>query len=230
MEKIGGFRDTTMPSLAAWLDIAAIQDLVHRERHWRDREDWDAMRSAYTDDARLRVTWFQGTIDEYVEGSRNPTWDTSSALSKHRLSPSVVTRDGDRALVETSALVELRVEVDALLVDVVVSVRLFSRVVRTASGWKLASLDAIYEKDAMTAVYPRDRLAISRQDTAAYRRSYQFLAYGGRGQLPDDIPGDDRPDLVAAPRCGQALGGGGSAYRPPRTAWVSAIRWSSVPR
>jgi hypothetical protein len=39
----------------------------------------------------------------------------------------------------------------------------------------------------LTPVYPADQLAISRKDTAAYRRSYQFLAYGGRGQLPDDI-------------------------------------------
>ncbi|MFB9628708.1 hypothetical protein [Nonomuraea helvata] len=93
---------------------------------------------------------------------------------------------------------ELRVEVDGVLVDVVISVRLLSRVVRTASGWKLASLDAIYEKDAMAPVYPADRLAISRQDTAPYRRSYQFLTYSARGHLPADIPGDDRPDLVAA--------------------------------
>jgi len=47
-------------------------------------------------------------------------------------------------------------------------------------------------------VYPADRLAISAGDTAPYRRSYQFLAYGARGHLPGDVPGDDRPDLVSA--------------------------------
>jgi hypothetical protein len=181
----------------AWFDVVAIQDLVSRERYWRDREDWEAMRSAYTDEARVRVTWFEGSVDEYIEGSRNPDWDTS-AVSKHRLSPSVVTVHADRALAETSALVELRLEVDGVLVDAVVSVRLLSRVARTPLGWKLASMDAIYEKDVMTPVYPADRLAISKDDTVPYRRSYQFLAYGGRGHLPDDIPGDDRPELTAA--------------------------------
>jgi len=63
---------------------------------------------------------------------------------------------------------------------------------------KLASMDAIYEKDVMRPVYPADRLAVSAADTAPHRRSYLFLAHGARGYLPDDIPGDDRPELVAA--------------------------------
>ncbi|WP_405166397.1 nuclear transport factor 2 family protein [Nocardia sp. NBC_01499] len=186
-----------MLSEAAWFDIVTIQDLVSRERYWRDREDWDAMRSAYTDDAQIRVTWFEGSIDDYIEGSRNPSWDAAS-WSKHRLSPSVVTVDGDRALAETSALVELRVEFNDTLIDLIISVRLLSRIARTPRGWKLASMDAIYEKDVVTPVYPADRLAISAVDTAPYRRSYQFLAYGGQGQLPEDIPGDDKPELVDA--------------------------------
>jgi hypothetical protein len=188
----------TMLTEPDWLDMTAIADLVHRERLWRDRDDWDAMRSAYTDDARLRVTWFEGTIEEYIHQSRNPVWDTASSQSKHRLSPTVVTLDGDRALAETTALVELRVEVDGVLVDLVISVRLLSRVVRTAEGWKLASLDAIYEKDTVIPVHPADRLTVSRHDTARYRSSYRFLAYSAGGHLPDDIPGDDRPDLVTA--------------------------------
>jgi len=138
---------------SAWPDVAAIQDLVCRERHWRDREDWDAMRAAYTDDAQVRVTWFEGSIDDYVQSSCNPAWDTSS-LSRHRLSPVVVSVHGDRALAETPALVELRL--------------------RSTASW------------------------LSAGDTAPYRRSYQFLAYGARGHLPGDIPGDDRPDLVSA--------------------------------
>jgi hypothetical protein len=180
------------------LDIAVIQDLVYRERAHRDRDDWIAMRSAYIADARVRVTWFDGTIDEYVEASRNPEWDASQSQSTHRLSPSVVTVVGDRAVAETPARVELRLTVDGVLVDLIASVRLISRVVRAAEGWKLASMDAIYEKDSITPVYPGDRLHITAEQTAAYRPSYRFLAYGAHGHLPDDIPGDDRPDLVNA--------------------------------
>lgn len=180
------------------LDIAAIQNLVCCERAYRDRDDWTAMRSAYTADARVRVTWFAGTIDEYVEQSRSPTWDASQSQSTHRLSPSIVTVVGDRAVAETPARVELRLTVDDVLVDLIASVRLISRVVRTHDGWKLASMDAIYEKDSITPVHPGDRLHITADQTAAYRPSYRFLAYGANGHLPDDIPGDDRPDLVTA--------------------------------
>lgn len=178
-------------------DVAVIQDLVIRERYWRDRANWDAMRSAYTDDAQVRVTWFQGSIDEYIDSSRNPPWEDTS-LSTHRLSPTVVTVAGDRALAETPALIELRLDVDDVLVDLTISVRLLSRVARTSDGWRLASMDAIYEKDAIQPVHPADRLAISAADTVGYRRAYQFLGYGARGRLPGDIPGDDRPDLTAA--------------------------------
>jgi hypothetical protein len=180
------------------LDLAAIQDLVQRERAHRDREDWTAMRMAYTAAARVRVTWFDGTIDDYVEQSRHPQWDASQSQSTHRLSPSVVTVVGDRAVAETPARVELRLTVDEVLVDLVASVRLLSRVARTADGWKLASMDAIYEKDSIAPVHPGDRLDITAEQTAGYRPSYRFLAYGARGHLPDDIPGDDRPDLTKA--------------------------------
>lgn len=155
------------------------------------------MRSAYVDDAQVRVTWFSGTIDEYVEDSRQPSWDPAS-LAKHRLSPPLVTVRGDRALAETSTVVELRLSGAGTPFDAEISVRLLSRVLRTDAGWKLASMDAIYEKDAVRPVYPADTLQITAADTAQYRRAYQFLAFGGAGRLPDDIPGDDRPDLVDA--------------------------------
>lgn len=155
------------------------------------------MRSAYTDDAQIRVTWFAGTIDEYVEDSRQPSWDPSS-ITKHRVSLPLVTLRGDRALAETSTVVELRLSGAGTPFDAEISVRLLSRVVRTEDGWKLASMDAIYEKDALRPVYPADTLQITAEDTAPYRRSYQFLAFGGAGRLPEDIPGDDRPELVEA--------------------------------
>jgi hypothetical protein len=63
----------------------------------------------------------------------------------------VVSVHRNGALAETPALVELRLEVDGVLADVIISVRLLSRVARTPQGWKLASIDAIYEKDVMRA-------------------------------------------------------------------------------
>lgn len=183
--------------LQRWVDVVAIQDLVCRERHWRDREEWERMRRSYTDDARITVTWFSGTIDEYVEDSRRPSWDPSSVVN-HRLSPPMVTLNRNRALAETSTVVELRLSGTGVPFDAEISVRLVSRVRRTETGWKLASMDAIYEKDVFRPVYPADTLQITAEDTALFRRSYQFLAFGGNGRLPEDIPGDDRPELVDA--------------------------------
>ena len=174
-------------------EVAAVSQLVSQERAWRDRGEWDKMRSAYLDDAEIRVTWFAGNVDDFIAGSRR--W--SGALTKHRLSPPLVTVRGDRAIAETSVCLELRTEFDGVLIDLVSSVRLISRVSKTRSGWKLASMDAIYEKDQLAPVNPADTLVIDTETLSRYRSSYKFLAYCGRGSLPDDIPGDDRPDLTA---------------------------------
>jgi hypothetical protein len=183
----------TKAAAEPWADVVALDHLVRHERQCRDRGDWEGMRAAYTADAHIRVTWFTGGIDEFIAGSRR--W--SEALTKHRLAPPVITVRGDRAVTETSVQLELRLEFARVLVDLVSSVRLLCRAVRTPGGWKLASMDAIYEKDQLTPVDPTQQLTIDQDDLAQHRPSYRFLAYCGGGSLPTDIPGDDRPDLTA---------------------------------
>jgi hypothetical protein len=173
---------------------AEVARLVELERHFRDRGDWSRMRAAYIDGARIRVTWFRGEIDDFV--ARSQLW--GSAVSKHRLANPLVCVAGARALAETSAQVEIRTEAEGVALDITASCRLLSRVVRTEDGWRLASLDAIYEKDAISTVVPGERLAIDRARLNGQRASYRYLAYFTRGAVPDDLPGDDRPESVAA--------------------------------
>ncbi|MDB4972546.1 MAG: hypothetical protein JWN48_887 [Myxococcaceae bacterium] len=172
----------------------AIARLVQEERHWRDLGQWDRMRQAYVDHATIRVTWFHGEIDAFIAGSKQ----LRGAQSKHRLSPTLISVRGDRALAESSAAIELRFPVEGVLADITSSCRLLSRVLRTPQGWRLASLDAIYEKDFIASVLPGERLAMDMDRLRSLRPAYRFLAYVSGRPIPDDLPGDDRPELTKA--------------------------------
>ncbi|MDB4987930.1 MAG: hypothetical protein JWN04_3108 [Myxococcaceae bacterium] len=171
-----------------------IARLVQEERHWRDLGQWDRMRQAYVDHASIRVTWFHGEIDAFIAGSKQ----LRGAQSKHRLSPTIVSVKGDRALAESSAAIELRFPVEGVLADITSSCRLLSRVLRTPQGWRLVSLDAIYEKDFIAPVLPGERLTMDTDRLSSLRPSYRFLAYVSGRPIPDDLPGDDRPELTKA--------------------------------
>jgi hypothetical protein len=70
---------------------------------------------------------------------------------------------------------------------------------RTPDGWRLASFDGIYGKDAITPVDPSEQLPFDYAELRRLRPSYRVWAYtlGRRGyDVSQDIPADDRPELL----------------------------------
>ncbi|WP_328604357.1 nuclear transport factor 2 family protein [Amycolatopsis sp. NBC_00345] len=176
-------------------DITQITQLVLHERQGRDRGWWDQMRSCFTDDATVRLSWFRGSGAGFVAESEKMAARGDTAA--HRLSPPVVHCHGDRALVELPAVIEMRTDLDGTQVDLASAARLCYRVERRDGRWLLASLDPVYERDSLAAAHPGVQLAVGPQDIAAYRPSYRFLSYvlSSRGYtIGDDLYGDDRPD------------------------------------
>lgn len=178
-------------------DVAAISQLVYLERLWRDTAQWEKMHTTFHRDSIVRLTWFQGSGAEFVEASK--AYKRTGRVSKHRLAPSVVSVNGDRGIVETTAMIEIRSKVGDIEVDIATSGRLYSRVIKEDGIWRLLTLDVIYEKDMISSVYPSDQLQIDKEELKKYRPSYQYLSYSQRlvGRTTDpNLPGDDRPDTV----------------------------------
>lgn len=165
---------------------------VARERLARDRADWDTMAQSFHADSRVRLAWFDGTGHDFVEASR-----IRPGFVRHRLSPSVVSVSGDRAVAETPVSVESRTLHAGVEVDLNVSCRYVNRLALVDGEWLLTSVDCICERDEMRPVDPGQRLEIDERRLATYRPSYRFLAYQASsvgGHVSDDLPGDDQPD------------------------------------
>ena len=180
-------------------DKQAIIELVRIERFWRDRAEWDRLAACYTEDSHVRTTWFDGTGKEFATASREMA--ERGRLSTHLITPTWIRIQGDRALSESLMEIHNRSTLEGIEVDTIMYGRFFSRLVRTAQGWRLASFDGIYHKDVIAPVNPADKVPIDWAELRRFRPSYRIWAYmiSRRGYtVTEDELGDDRPDLLQA--------------------------------
>lgn len=192
---------STEEALRELTDKLEIMELVGSERLWRDTGQWDKLAKAYTDDARVKTTWFDGTAKEFLANSRGRSQLVGEM--KHPIVPIYVQIVGDRALVESRAQIQNRSQIKSVWLDLTQHVRFVSRVRRTPDSWRLESLEGIYEKGTVSPVNPDERLPFewSEVESAVDRPSYQLWAWlmGYRGHKVDaDLLGDDRPDELRA--------------------------------
>jgi len=186
--------------LQALLDREELFDLVRRERFARDQQRFDVMEACFHADAYIRTSWYDGRGGKaYVEATRK--WMEKSSTGKHWVFPALATIVGDRATVESPAMIFNRLDVDGTEVDYYVFCRFFSRAVRQDKAWKLMSFEVLFERDALYPVNAGEALAIDPRALGALRPSYRFLSYiqSKRGvTVNPDLLGDDRPDRLAA--------------------------------
>lgn len=186
--------------LMALADREEVIDLARRERFARDRQDFATMRDCFHSEAVIRTSWFsRGSADEYVEATRERMKKHPS--SRHWIFPAGVEISGDRATVESPAMIFDRIRLEGVEVDFYVFCRFFSRVERREGIWRLSSFEVLFERDVLASVNPAEPLPIDWERLGAYRPSYRFLGYIQeiRGHTLDhDLYGDDRPDSLLA--------------------------------
>ncbi len=185
-------------------DKSIITDLIHRERLARDGHDWETMAACYDLESSVDISWFKGSGAGFVAASRAAR--RAGNLNFHILQPMTVEVDGDRALAEMPCTLRGFSVVGGVETSLEGFVRLLWRVERSAGDWLIAGLRVIYVRDMLLACNPGEVPRLDAAVLAQSRPSYRFLAYQLRenGLIPrDDLPGMDRPDLVAALRDGE---------------------------
>jgi hypothetical protein len=178
--------------------IDELTQLVLHERQGRDRGWWHQMRDCFSPGARVRLSWFEGTAEAFVAESQ--AMGERGDQATHRLGPPVVRVRGDRAIVELPMIVDFRIELDGVEADLASTGRLLYRAESRDGRWRIAALDAIYQRDSLVPSVPGTQLTIAPEELAGLRPSYRLLSYflTRRGYTIDaTLYGDDRPDEVA---------------------------------
>jgi hypothetical protein len=205
--------DTQNQNVQAMLDEWELFKLVKAERLARDAGRWEQLQACYwPNESRVRVTWFDGSSEEFIERSRAQLARGSRGM--HSSIPAKATIEGDRALVESVGGIKVRAELHGVEADIDHWCRFLVRAERRAGQWRICQFDGIYGKDRLCAVRPDQSIPIDWSLAEPLRDSYRWLAYlnVAKGYPYEELlPGVDRPDLVAE-------------FESESDAWVKAAR------
>ena len=141
--------------LARLIDDLAVRRVRQVWAFSRDHGEWDAMRACFHPDATVLVSWYDGTAAHFVErtvamsSERRP-----EERSKHWFGNMRTRVNGDRALLETDALVLGRDFLDGYLFDFTIYGRMYDRIERRDGAWKILRMVFIYDKDRLDPVVP----------------------------------------------------------------------------
>lgn len=185
--------------MSATDDIAAITQLVVRERESRDMGFWNRMRDCFHEDAEINISWFQGKGHEFVAASADMA--ARGMLAKHRLGPVLVTLNGERALATLNAIIDIPTLLDGQEFTLSAHCLMLYRVSRREGIWRLSSFEVIYRRDEFTPAILGQTAALPVQLLAGWRASYRNLCYSLhlKGYQPSQqLAGEDRPETVRA--------------------------------
>ncbi|WP_428341458.1 nuclear transport factor 2 family protein [Mycobacterium sp.] len=157
-------------SAARLSDIEAIRMLMAGWIH-RDNDNWDELAGLFHPDATIEITWFSGLARDFIEGSRS--MDQSALRTKHFIGEPVITFAGDRALVETNAMI-IGENTD-LDLGTTTHNRFLDRVQRRDGIWRIAQRDSVYDFSSFT--FPYGRIDIDTAAARGFPREYFALAY-----------------------------------------------------
>lgn len=175
----------TVPEM---LDKFAIKELIEFERYCRDNALWAQMKQCYAEDSHVKTSWYDGDGHGFVDASSK-----MKTVAPHKINSTLVWLEGAKAVAITMACIQSRKEIDGKDYDLSSYVRLAYTAVKEEGGWKLASLDAIYEKDCLVPASPEGM-----EPPEGARASYANVisVIGSEGyDMNADLAGDDRPEL-----------------------------------
>ena len=176
------------------LEEYEVRSVRQRWAFARDHGEWQTMRACFHPDATVRVLWYSGPvagfIDETIESAadRKPGGGT-----KHWLGNSRVSVKGERALLETDAMVLGRNRFAGHLFDFTLYIRLYDRMERRQGTWRILRMDAIYDRDRLDPVIPG---SVPATFFEGVDMTGPFAAIGlirwrtekRGGKVPDDLP------------------------------------------
>jgi hypothetical protein len=149
------------------------QDIADVMTGWihRDLAEWDQLLELFHADGIIEVTWFEGLFSEFVKGSQK--MGNSGFSTKHVIGSPVITFNGDRAIVETNAIIIG--ENTSLGLGCNGHNRFYDLMEKRNGVWRIVKRQSIYDMGNFT--FPVGVVDIDQATVAKYPREYAALAY-----------------------------------------------------
>ena len=160
------------------------------------------------------ATWFQGTVDEFIEANKKSYEGGFRVL--HFLGGISIDLKGKRAISQAKAAISQRDMVENVLCDVVCTIRFYDFLEKRKGRWGIVLRQPIYEQDRLDPVDPAAKLVLDQELLARFPEGYRHLAYLQSKigyKVKTNMPGLDGPELEAL----YASGAAWLAGKPLRT-------------
>lgn len=162
-------------TVAQLVDLAAICEALQNWGLFRDRGDWDGLRSVYARDATMQTTWMNGSAAEFVDMSQRMS--AGPARPIHYIGMPIVKLNGAIAVAQTRIKILVRAPLDGVLVDATCHGWFVDRLVKLDGNWLIKSRVPLYERDRLDAVDPAVSLQLDAEALALYPACYKHMAY-----------------------------------------------------
>ena len=138
---------------------------------YRDISDWHSLAGLFHDDGEIEITWYEGNYKGFIEGSKK--MGDSALKTNHLVTSPIITFNGDRALVETKAMISA----DNLELNLGSTThnRFFDYVEKRGGVWGIVKRQSIYDMSWFT--FPTGFKDINADSVAQHPREYASLAY-----------------------------------------------------
>lgn len=158
-------------------DISEISQLLLSWGFFRDHKLWDELRSTFVDDGIIHLTWYVGSIQGFVEGSK--AMSKSPVKTMHVMKPSIVDVNGDRAIAITPASIMARAEMISPGLDLTSEALFYDFIVKDNGTWKISRRYCIYQKDRLDSVEPSLMFWFKSllMDTRQFDPAYKYLGF-----------------------------------------------------
>lgn len=180
-------------------DVVAVTQLCLTERESRDLGRWERMRDCFWPDSLVRISWFNGTGSQFVDGSIDMA--RRGMLATHRLDPPVVRLRGDRATASFMGVIDIPLALEGVDGTLSAYGRFLYRAERRMGAWRIAVFEGFYMRDEFVSAIPGQNPELRPEELNDFRSSYRLLSYVLSQQgfpVNRELPGADRPETVKA--------------------------------
>ena len=163
------------------IDEMKVWRLINAWGYARDNSEWGMLADCFCRDATINISWIHAPATEFVARSKQMTAKRKPGTHlKHVFASPLVRVEANRAFSVCHCSLESRDEIDGHAVDLQVWFRFFDLLRKEGDGnWRAYRRTAVYEKDRIDLVDPRDIRAdlFTNMDLSGFVPTTQYLSW-----------------------------------------------------